>query len=99
MFAQIALGILFYFFAFQHYRGKATMLRKSLRNKWPARDRMAFQRRLALPHVFLGTLFIAMGIVERFAGLSTPRFIALYMLLALPMLFFSFYRARDLYKS
>ncbi len=83
MYAQLFLGIAMLLMALGHWRGKATLIRSSIRDVLSGEALRSYQRSLALPYTCLGILFIVMGLVEKQEILHGPVFVAVYILLAL----------------
>jgi hypothetical protein len=83
MYAQFFLGIAMLVMASGHWRGKASLIRSGIREVLDGETLRSYQRSLALQYTCLGILFIVMGLVEKQAVLRGPRFVALYIVLAL----------------
>ncbi len=83
MYAQLFLGIAMLVMAFGHWRGKAFLVRSSIREVLHGDALRSFQKSLVLPYTYLGVLFIVMGLAEKQAVLRGPLFVGLYIVLAL----------------
>lgn len=99
MFSKILLGLIFAFFAFEHYRGREWIISNKIKNRWTYKKRINYQKTLVLPYALLGCLFIVMGIVEYLSILSVTDFLLLYIGLASVILIYSAFKVIPFFKD
>jgi hypothetical protein len=99
LFSQILLGLAFIFFAYEHHQGREWIINNKLKNAWSLEKRHAYQKALVLPYTLLGILFILMGFVESLNVFSVTEYVVLYSVLAIPILGYSFLKARTFFKD